>query len=221
MPRLNSLTSTSTLAVAALAAVASAEVTIGDFEGADPGQWGYWSSGLQTPLGDDPTLEFSAEDATSGAMSVKATNMGYDQNLAYAADFDTRQDFLNNNTLLFDVVFPETTDSGFWELFEIVFNSDEGFNDLTASVTNSEGGTNQVGWGSGGGARRVVTFSVDYSSQLALWNGEDMSYLELVISLNNDSVHNVAYLDNFRLVPAPASIAMLGLGLAGATRRRR
>jgi len=197
---------------------------IGDFEGADPGTWGYWDGGLQTPLGDDANLEYSTEDSVTGATSVKATNAGYDQNLAYGADFATREAFLANDTLSFDVVFPETTESGFWELFELVINSNAGFNNVTSGATNSEGGTNQVGWAAGGSGRRVVTFDVDYSSQLALWNGVTPGYLELVFSLNNDSVHNVAYIDNVRLsnsIPEPASALLAAGALALAGLRRR
>tara|TARA_Y100001933_G_scaffold206941_1_gene209936 strand:+ start:573 stop:1235 length:663 start_codon:yes stop_codon:yes gene_type:complete len=209
------------LAALSLPALAGA-VVIGDFEGSDPGTWGYWNNGVQTPLGDDPGLEFSSEDASTGLMSVKASNMGYDQNLAYAADFATREAFLNNTVLEFDVIFPEYQTSGFWEVFELVINSNAGFNNVTGNMTNSEGGTNQVGWGPDGGGRRMVTFSVDYSDQVALWNGAVPSYLELVFSLNNDSVHNVAYIDNVRLVPAPGALALGGLAMGGlAVRRRR
>lgn len=213
--------------VAATAGAASAQFTIGDFEGNDPGTWGYWNNGVQTPIGDDANLEVSNLESTSGANSVRASNMGFDQNLAYSADFATRQEFLNNNTLVFDAIFPEYSTSGFWEIFEIVLNSNAGFNAVfniqnnPNNLTNSEGGTAQVGWGPDGGGRRVVTFELDYSSQLALWGGQDMGYLELVFALNNDSVHNVVYFDNFRLVPAPgAAAAFLALGTVAARRRR-
>lgn len=216
------------IAVSGLLALASSSlpalagtVVIGDFEGSDPGTWGYWNNGLQTPLGDDPGLEFSGEDATTGSMSVKASNMGYDQNLAYGADFAAREAFLNNSILRFDVIFPETDSDGFWEVFELVINSDAGFNNVTGNMTSSEGGTNQVGWAPGGSGRRVITFSVDYSDQVALWNGAVPNYLELVFSLNNDSVHNVAYIDNVRLVPAPGALALGGLAMGGIAARRR
>jgi hypothetical protein len=203
------------------AAPAAAQVVIGDFEGSDPGTWGYWSGGFNAGFAGDPTLELSTEDFTTGSSSVKASNMGYAQNLAYSADFATREAFLANSELQFDVVFPEYSESGFWEIFEIVFNSEAGFNNLTGSMTNSEGGTNQVGWGADGGPRRVVTFTVDYSSQLPLWGGTTPGYLELVFALNNDSVHNVAYIDNVRLVPTPATAGLLAIGMGAAAARRR
>lgn len=209
-------------ALTLFAAGASAQFTIGDFEGSDAaGTWGYWNNGVQTPLGDDPTLEFSTEDASSGSTSIKASNAGYAQNLAWSAEFETREEFLNYDTLVFDVVFPEYSTSGFWEIFEFVINSNAGFNNLTGSLTNSEGGTNQVGWSDDGSGRRLVTFELDYSSQLDLWGGEVPTYLEFVISLNNDSVHNVAYLDNFRLVPTPGAVGVFAVAACGAVGRRR
>ena len=205
-----------------VAAPASAQYVFGDFEGSDPGVWGYWDGGVQTPLGDDPSLEYSTADSTTGSTSVLATNPGYDQNLAYAANtLEIREAFMDYDTLLFDVVFPEYSTGGYWELFEFVMNSNAGFSNLTSTVTNSEGGTNQIGWGDDGGPRRVVTFSVDYSSEVAAWGGTAPNYLELVISLNNDGDHTGVYLDNFRLVPAPGAAAALAIGLGGLGVRRR
>ncbi len=208
--------------IIAAAGAAHADVVIGDFEGADVGEWGYWNGGFQTPLADDPTLEFSNEDATSGSTSIKASNMGYDQNLAYKANtLEERAAWLANDTMVFDVIFPEYSTDGFWEIFEIVINTSAGFNNVTASITNSDGNGNQVGWAPGGSGRRVVSFELDYSSQLALWGGADMGYLELVWSLNNDSVHNIAYIDNVRLVPAPGAAAALALSCGALAGRRR
>jgi hypothetical protein len=203
-----------------LMVVASANVkadyVFGDFEGSDPGTWGYWSGGVQTPIDADASLEVSTEDSSLNASSVKATNAGYDQNLAYGADFATREALSNATSFQFDVVMPQTAnfDSGYWQIYELILNSPAGFTNVTSSITNSDGNGVNIYWGgAASGERRVVTFTVDYSAQAAAWVGVP-GYTELIFSLNNDSVHTTAYIDHFRIVsavPEPATLSLFGL----------
>lgn len=214
------------LALVLLIDTARADYGFGDFEGSDPGTWGYWSGGVQTPLGNDPNLEYSTEDATLNSTSVKATNVGYDQNLAYAADFATREAFLNATSFQFDVVVPATVNfnSGYWQIYELVVNSPAGFNNVTPTITNTDGSANNIYWGgAASGERRVVTFTVDYSTQVAAWGGSVPGYVELVFSLNNDNVHNTAYLDNFRIntIPEPTSLGLCGFAVSTLLLARR
>lgn len=213
----------------ALGSSAASGQVFGDFEGADPGTWGYWSGGVQTPIGDHPTLELSTADASTGSTSVLATNTSNSQSLAYAADFATREAFTNATQFQFDVIVPPTAnaDSGYWQIYELILNSDAGWQDITAGITNTDGnGANIYWWGAdsgpGSGDRRLVTFTVDYSTVAAAWGGVVPGYLELVFSLNNDGVHSTAYIDNFRIVvPEPASIGLVSIGALGLLRRRR
>lgn len=220
------LSSTSTHAV----------VVIGDFEGSDPGAWGRWSSGVQ-PFGPPANVALSTEDSSRGTTSVKATNVGYQQNLAYGANAAARTAFAVNTTLMLDVITtPSSAPSGYWQVFELILNSQGGgWTNVTSGLTNTSGTGNNIYWGPGPGddGRRVVTFSLDYSAVKSSWsslaNGTP-GWVELVFSLNNDGAtnpeHAVAYIDNVRLVgdpaavPEPAAVGVAGVAAVGALMRR-
>lgn len=196
------------------AQVTHAEVVIGDFEGTAETGWGSWSGGVVPFIAG---ISVSNEAATSGADSLKIDISGWGQHLAYSAGTaGTIADFEANSVLEFDVIFPETTSSGWAEVFEVVLNSQHG------GFTAISSGATQVGWGDGGGGAQTVNFALDYSAIRQTWidNGSP-GWVELIFAFNDDGNHPVKYVDNVRVTPEPASLALLGLGgLAMATRRR-
>ena len=191
-----------------------ADAVIGDFEGAAETGWGSWSSGVAAFI---PEVSVSTEAATSGTGSVKIDISGWGQHLAYSGGTaGTIADFEANNTLEFDVIFPETTESGWAELFEVVLNSEHG------GFTAISSGASQVGWGDGGGGAQTLNVALDYSAIQAAWNTNGTpGWVELIFAFNDDGNHPVKYVDNVRLTPEPASLALLGLGGLMLSSRRR
>lgn len=197
-----------------LAQTSQADVVIGDFEGAAETGWGSWSGGVAAF---SPGISVSNEAATLGTDSLKIDISGWGQHLAYSAGTaGTIADFEANNTLEFDVIFPETTSSGWAELFEVVLNSQYG------GFTAISSGAMQVGWGDGGGGAQTLNVALDYSTIKSAWttNGTP-GWVELIFAFNDDGSHPVKYVDNVRLTPEPASAALLGLGGLMMTARRR
>lgn len=178
-----------------LAQASHADVVIGDFEGgvAETG-WGQWISNAVEPFQD---ITISNEAATSGTYSAKIDLSGWGQSLAYSGGTaGTIADFENNFILEFDVIFPETTESGWAELFDVALNSEHGgFTSITTSST-------QVGWAEGGGGAQTINVALDYSTIRQTWidNGSP-GWVELIFAFNDDGNHAVKYVDNVRLTP--------------------
>ncbi len=197
-----------------LAQAVQADVVIGDFEGAAETGWGQWISNSVQPFVD---ISISNEAATSGSYSAKVDKAGWAQTLAYSAGTaGTIADFEANSVIEFDLIFAETTESGWAEMFDLALNSQYGgFSSITTSPA-------QVGWGDGGGGAQTVHVALDYSAIRQTWidNGSP-GWVELIFAFNDDGNHPVKYVDNVTLTPEPASLALLGLGgLALASRRR-
>ncbi len=196
-----------------LAQASQADVVIGNFEGAAEAGWGSWSGGV-APF--SAGVGVSTEDSTLANYSVKIDIPGWGQHLAYSAGTaGTIADFMANDTLEFDVIFPATTQSGWAELFQVVLNSQHGgFTQI--------GGVQQVGWGAGGGGAQVLNVSLDYSAIRQAWiNNGTPGWVELIFAFNDDGNHPVKFVDNVRLTPEPASAALLGLGGLMMSARRR
>jgi hypothetical protein len=197
-----------------LAQASQADVIIGNFEGAAEAGWGSWSGGVAAF---SPGVSVSNEAATLGTGSVKIDISGWGQHLAYSGGTaGTIADFVANNTLEFDVIFPATASSGWAELFEVVLNSQYG------GFTAISSGAMQVGWGDGGGGAQTLNVALDYSAIRQTWidNGTP-GWVELVFAFNDDGNHPVKYVDNVRVTPEPASAALLGLGGLMLSSRRR
>lgn len=205
---------------AVLAVPAGASVVIGNFEGgvAEAG-WGEWSGGVQ-PFSSIITI--SNEAATLGSGSAKIVKAGFDQNLAFGSDFATRQAFMAHDKLLFDVVYPATTSSGWSQIFELAINSQYGG---FVGVNFSGDG---AGWGPNGGGAIIKTYTYDYSSgtgatnHKADWLANGMpGWIELIFATNNDGVHDTFYIDNVRLVAIPEPSGLAAVGAAALLLRRR
>jgi hypothetical protein len=209
------------LALSLCAVSARGDVVIGNFEGAAEAGWGEWNGGVQ-PF--TSIISVSNEAATLGTGSVKIVQAGWDQNLAFSADGPTRAAFMAHDQLMFDVIYPATTTSGWAQIFDVAINSQYG--GFVGTSFSGDG----AGWGSTGGGSITKTYTYDYSSgsgatnHKADWlaNGAP-GWIELIFATNNDGVHDTFYVDNVRLVsvPEPASLGAIAIGATLLGRRRR
>jgi hypothetical protein len=205
-----------------LGGMARADVVIGDFESASfPAAWGNWATGPGN-LGSFPKYSLSTNHATLGSQSLLITNAGYQQNLAFwggtGSEPGSLADFGANNKILVDVIFPETTESGFAQIFEIAFNSN-----APAGFEGRNYAGQGVGWGPGGGGAQTITLEYDYSNHKAAWGGNP-TYAQIIFSTNSDPAHGFFHFDNVRLVgaiPEPASLSLCGFAMSALMLARR
>ena len=71
-----------------------------------------------------------------------------------------------------------------------------------------------------GSPERTQTVSWDYSEAFATIT-DPPSYVEFIFAFNSGGGATQMYVDNMRLVPEPATIALLGLGGVLLRRRKR
>jgi hypothetical protein len=217
-------TSLAALALGVCIGVAQGAVVIGTWEQATDG-WIDWGAG-QASIGTLPAkyAYVTGVGVTHGSYALELTHAGWNQNLSIKLqNVGLTGAFLANTQLLIDLTVPATDTSGWSKIEAIALNAQ-----------GTSWGTYQVnepaffGWGEGGGGAQSTTLVFDYSGYindivptLDLGAGQPW-WVELIITTNNDGVHTKFIFDNARLVPEPASFALLGLaGLFLMPRRSR
>jgi hypothetical protein len=201
-------------------APAFGEVVIGDFDGgvAEPG-WGRFSSGVQ-PL--DANVYTVTDLGDGGALE---TNLpGFSDSFGYSfSTAGTTADLLANKYLVFDLIYRGTAtnlaNGGYSQVFQVIFQRNDGMGGFpsTAYQSNSDGvalssfnaGGTSAGWGAGTESVQMKqNVKIDYSTfKNAIPGGLSLTTLQFWMSTNDDNRIYKA-IDNVRLVPEPASIAL-------------
>lgn len=200
-------------------------VVIGDFAGgvAGPG-WGRFNNGVQ-PL--DASV-YTVTDLGDGALETNIA--GFSDSFAYSfSTAGTTADFLANRYLLFDLIYRGTAtnlnDGGFSQVFQVLFQRNDGSGGFpfTSFQSNSDGvalssfgaGGTSAGWAAGTESVQMrQNVKIDYKSfKDAIPDGLSLTTLQFWMS-TNDGNRIYKAIDNVRLVPEPASLALVGIAVA-------
>lgn len=220
-------------------ASAQADVTIGNFSGgvAETG-WGHFSGGVQ-PL-DSDVYAVSDLDTSGDGGALETDLSDFSDSIGYSFTIaGTAADWYANDYLVFDMIYRGTaTDDlqgGYSQVYQVLFQSDYNGYELVSYTTNADGiplnqfggGGTAVGWNPGtSNTQTVLGVAVDYRPfrDYLVTNGHTSpSTLQFWMSTNDDNRIYKA-IDNVRLVsvvPEPASLVLLGLGVVMVLVRRR
>lgn len=191
-------------------------LVINDFEGA-AGNAIDWSDELSVDGNANYSYD-SVSGVTSGSQSLHLSNItGWGHTLALRLDYDQRVAFMANSIFSIDISAPanHVAGGGWTEVYSVTLNA-EGFawSDVIAPVAAQFGF-----WDNSPVQTRTLTF--DYSAAKASMPAVP-GWVEIVFATNSDGTHTNLYFDNAQLlVPEPASVTLLGLGLLGLLRKRR
>jgi hypothetical protein len=189
-----------------------ADVIIGNWEQSSDG---WINAATGKPVGSDPldnTFRFSTNGVTLGQYSLQWTQSGTSAGMYLPLQNSNGliNAFLANTRMSIDVSAPpEATMTGYSSLYSLAINAD-GAGYQTMQPTPA------YVFGFPSSNFRTVTITWDYSALLSSIPANP-TYIELILTVNNDPNHTVLYLDDARLsVPEPGCFAIYGLGAAAA-----
>jgi hypothetical protein len=208
------------VAVVAIATSGQAATIIGTWDGTPDG-WVDWGNGASVDAAANMPSKYNY-DSVGGDPALKLTKAGWNQNLAIKLqDNGFVDDFMANKKLVIDLTVPATSQSGWAKIEEITLNAEgAGWGDYKLVAPAF------FGWGDGGGGAQSTKLEFDYSAYLSdpdvLALGRNPYWVEIIITTNNDSNHNDFLFQKAALIiPEPASLTLLGLGIAMMLLRRR
>lgn len=183
----------------ALAANASAQLVIGDFE--DGSQDGFFS---WTPANASITTGPVGATLNSSALKYTVnTGTGYHQGLAVRLqEIGVVNDFLNNSFFTTDVTYraEDFAGAGTYDVLSLVINAPGlGFVDIGAPTIDTGNPGFPGGWdGTNFPGTTTRTMTWDYSSRLSSIT-PNPSYLELIFIMSSNYTSTVHYFDNVRI----------------------
>jgi hypothetical protein len=202
--------------LAVLMSVPASAVIIGDWENMPTSGdgWINWSGGAAV----ETLSEYSVGTigVTSGSQSLCMTKSGWGQTLSIKLQNNGLvDDFMANSIFSIDLAAPNLNNGGGWAEIQGITLNAEGWGWKGLPDTFYQFGF----WADSGTLTK--TFTVDYSAAKASMPANP-GWVEIIITTNNDGVHNQMYFDNAQLlIPEPATLSLLGLGIAALIRRKK
>jgi hypothetical protein len=200
------------LALVATLNVAAYAGVIGNWETGYDG-WGNWVSNAVAP----PT-NFTVQSTygvTLNSSALKVVQASWAQTLALDLSYAQRVDLKNNNAFSIDFSVAPGTAGGRLQIAQVVLNAEgRGFTAMTITNNTANPTNNYFDFWNGSPAR-TMTITGTYDP-LVFGSGSGPGipgYAQIVIAVSPTSQTDY-YFDNARLTPEPATIALLGLGLA-------
>lgn len=200
-------------------AAPSYALVIGDWESmpASGDGWIDWGQGQAAIETLPEKYSSSTIGATLGSKSLRVDQSGWAQSLAIKLNAEQRAVFMKSSTFSMDVSVRAndgTITGGYSQIYAVYMNA------AGPGWTEVAGGTpvNFYWWP--GSGQRTETLTVDYSAfrdQIT-----STGYIEIILALNTGGgAPTDMYFDNARLIPEPATLALLGTGCLLTLRKRK